>query len=418
VERPKSNRFIAGDPLRALAALIVVVFHCGALAGFPFTFLHRPWTGLGNAPLLLFAASGPIVVWVFFTLSGYLLGGPFVVAYIEGRRLPNVAGYLRNRALRLLPGMIVVFPIILAVVGRHGSSWGRVAAIPGFVQVYFPSQLSLSYVVHFWTLDDDWAFYLSLPLVMWAAMRASPASWSPEARRRALLLALMLLTAGSIALVGPVGAQDFRRQEWFPMMISAFTPGLALAALEAPLRRRLEGNRHGPRIALALMAAALIPFVYWVASIRKPDMALHYLAGCAIGTLVVGAPLVRQWSDGRCWRALDNRPLQWLGERAYSLYLIHLVVLTELVVPMHRAFGPNALLFYVPAGLAVLIPLTALSFELLERPFMARRTAWRSPTAHIYPSSLIWRSSAASSAGEAVGAEPAVGVPPIVVTDG
>lgn len=373
------GRFIASDPLRGVAAFVVVATHCAALAGLAFAFRGMPWTAFHNAPLLTIE-SGTFAVWIFFTLSAYLLGRPFIAAYVAGRPLPDVGSYLYNRGARVLPAMIAVIAITLLVVGRSGSSWGSLAAIPLFGQVYFPSPLAHGVASQLWTLDVEVPFYVLLPVLAWAAMRATPPSWSPATRRRALLLGIVGVCAGSLSLLRLVGVNDVDRQKWFPMMASSFTPGLALAVLETSVPEWLRDPRRGRRAALGMMVAALLVVVYYVASLPHPNLVLRTLAASVGSGLIVGAALVYQWSTGGCWRALDNRPLHWLGKRAYSLYLFHLLVLAKLIVPLDRHPGPLAWLVYLSAGMAVLIPLTAISYRLLERPFLVRRRAWRSPS--------------------------------------
>jgi peptidoglycan/LPS O-acetylase OafA/YrhL len=101
------------------------------------------------------------------------------------------------------------------------------------------------------------------------------------------------------------------------------------------------------------------------------------LAAALAAGLIVGAALIRQWGDGGCWPALDNPVTRWIGKRSYSVYLLHLLVIHNLIQPLHRHGGPGGFAFYVVVGLAVLLPLSALSYAVLERPFIARRAAWR-----------------------------------------
>jgi peptidoglycan/LPS O-acetylase OafA/YrhL len=202
-----------------------------------------------------------------------------------------------------------------------------------------------------------------------------------------LLVGIAAVCIGSLSLLRLVSVDDVDRQKWFPMMASSFAPGLALAVLETSVPGWLRDPVRGRRVALGMTLAALLVVVYYVASLPHPNLVLRTLAASVGSGLIVGAALVHQWSTGGCWRALDNRPLQWLGKRAYSLYLFHLLVLAKLIVPLDRHPGPLAWFVYLGVGMAVLIPVTAISYRLLERPFLLRRRAWRSPpdTAPVAP---------------------------------
>jgi peptidoglycan/LPS O-acetylase OafA/YrhL len=229
-----------------------------------------------------------------------------------------------------------------------------------------------------WTLDVEVPFYVLLPVAAWAAMAATPAPWGPATRRRASLFAIAAVCVGSLSLLRFVGLNDVDRQKWFPMMACSFTPGLALAVLETSVPGWLRDPVRGRRAAIGMLLAGLLAVAYYVASLPHPNLVLRTLAASVGSGLIVGAARVQQWSTGGCWRLLDNRPLHWLGKRAYSLYLLHLLVISQLIVPLDRRPGPAAWLVYMTAGMAVLIPLTAISYRLLERPFLIRRRAWRS----------------------------------------
>ena len=94
----------------------------------------------------------------------------------------------------------------------------------------------------------------------------------------------------------------------------------------------------------------------------------------------VAAPLVLQWSGRPAWRALDNRPLHWIGARSYSLFLIHLPVLNALRPRvLDVASGSTAFVLLLAGGLALSLVLAHVSYELVEKPFLRRRRAWRRP---------------------------------------
>ncbi len=104
------RRFAAGDGLRALAALFVLVFHAaiatlqwtlggGSVNGEASPQQFRPIFGF-LAPEFVSMRSG---IYIFFALSGYLLTRPFLASYLVGTPMPSIPRYFRNRALRIIP---------------------------------------------------------------------------------------------------------------------------------------------------------------------------------------------------------------------------------------------------------------------------------------------------------------------------
>src|SRR5215218_2704244 len=111
-------RFIAGDPLRGLAVIGVVVFHAMNDAmnstGFGERFQGPEGRLAAYGDVLgSLQVSGSFGVWIFFVLSGYLIGRPFVRAAIYRRPLPSISRYAMKRALRILPTYWVVLALVL-----------------------------------------------------------------------------------------------------------------------------------------------------------------------------------------------------------------------------------------------------------------------------------------------------------------
>jgi peptidoglycan/LPS O-acetylase OafA/YrhL len=371
------ERFVAGDPLRALGALGVLLFHIGAFTGVSLGFFnHALLTAPDRLPIRLIESAN-FGVSLFFVLSGYLLGRPFVSAFIRSRPLPHAAPYLKARALRLLPAMIVVFAITVIALGTYGTSVARLLAVPALVQVYFPSPFANSVTIHYWTLDAEFLFYLLLPIVAWVLYRAARKSWSESTRRLIVIALACAVAVVSLALSGTPTAANANHARWFPMVMFGFSPGLILAALSTSVPGRLAGSRNGRRIASALLLAALIPALYYVLTVEHQVFWARNLAAMLAAGLIVGAALVRQWTDGSASPLLDNAPLRWLGKRSYSFYLLHVLVLREIFLHVTHGVGPHAYAIYAGLALMALIPLSAVSYRLLEAPFMSHRPAWR-----------------------------------------
>jgi peptidoglycan/LPS O-acetylase OafA/YrhL len=96
----RSNNF---DALRFWAAIAVLWSHAFPLSG---TTTREPITVITNNQ----ESAGSIAVVVFFVMSGYLIA----LSYDRGR---NPLIFVRSRALRILPGLIVLLSLLSLVVG-------------------------------------------------------------------------------------------------------------------------------------------------------------------------------------------------------------------------------------------------------------------------------------------------------------
>jgi peptidoglycan/LPS O-acetylase OafA/YrhL len=154
-------------------------------------------------------------------------------------------------------------------------------------------------------------------------------------------------------------------------VICAFIPGMALAAAEVWVPARLAPHPTvGRRLAVAMGAIAVFPLVGYA---FVPSPAPRAVFATLAIFLLLGSALVRQWSDGRASRALDNRVLHWLGVRAYSIYLIHFFVILQIGehVEVADALARAAVVALVAVPITLLA--AAFSYRWFERPFLARR---------------------------------------------
>lgn len=373
--------FIAGDPLRAVAALSVLVYHTAyyvaKVAGFGW--FYRAYGGfeghvLGSLNLGLF---------VFFVLSGYLISAPFVRAFIGGASMPPIGPYTRNRLLRIVPAFWIILTILLLSIGTYEASPGQLAAVYGFAQNYGYSKVS-RVIGQAWTLDVEMAFYVALPIVTVVLVCACRRLGQRD-RTRALFAALGAAALASLAIraLGPSGAttSTFAWQTSLPAMVFAFIPGVALATLEttsAPARLSARGSKLP---AAAILGVGLVLLATYAT--RSTALSPQFLDATdgllvALGAgAVVGGALVLQWSTGGCWRTLDNRLMRWIGKRSYSLYLVHLVI----AIAVAAALGRSALARIPSLQLVLVLPLVlglslagaAASYRLFEAPFLRIR---------------------------------------------
>ena len=160
---PGNPRFPLLDPLRAVAALCIVVTHTAGLGGFNQAHALGAWTARLDCGVA-----------IFFVLSGFLLYRPFVAARLEGRPGPRVGRYARRRALRILPAYWVALILLGLIVpqytpGVFGHDWW---VYFGLLQSWSANTI-LGGISATWSLSVELAFYVLLPFYALALRRAS-----------------------------------------------------------------------------------------------------------------------------------------------------------------------------------------------------------------------------------------------------
>lgn len=373
VPRPSEgpDRFLAGDSLRACAALGILVFHVWASVRLSFASHGDAGAFTAFGPLEWWLGHLDISMYLFFVLSGYLIGRPFLAAILKGRSFPDAGGYLRNRFLRIAPAFLVAWTLILIVWGTHGAGAIDVIAVYASLQDYVSQTVSINQFVQGWSIGVEVMFYLALPVallgVAWLVRRFRLPPW------RTVVAALALGFAASL-LIRSLNTTGYKYEHSFPAMAFAFFPGLLLAAIELRYVDRLRGASWGPLAAWGLAGVTLALFAAFVV-IKPTGVMTNSVLGVATAATFVAAPLVLQWTTGREWAFFGNRVIRWLGARSYAIYLYHVAVLFSLNGLLIRQSGVR-MGFFVGLALtvAITVALSELSFRFVEQPALRFRT--------------------------------------------
>ncbi len=378
------RRLLAGDALRAIAALMGLTLHAAIMV-----MLFKHWPGFSPDeewgsqfhPLVGFAAPllqlMRITIYVFFVLSGYLLSRGFVAAYTIGTPRPSVRRYARNRILRILPAFWLV-TILLLFWDRAWTGGGidGLLADFGFAQNYH--ETSSVVLPQAWTLNLEVAFYILIPSVsaiVLATIAKRPRT--PRGRLAVVLGALLAAYAVSLVLKHDAGARSPALNFNIAEYLFAFIPGVALGAIEPFAAPRARASRHGVAWAWALLAAAVGLLTVYI-TLPGPQYGMRMIAvtvGCGA---LVGSAACLQWANGGVPRVLDTRAMHWVGERSYGIYLMHLAILSHILPHIGQQFGRGttfALLLL--AGIPVTLLAADLSWRFVERPAMKRKLPWR-----------------------------------------
>lgn len=367
--------FEAGDGLRGMALLCIIAFHAATPIAFTrgglSTYPELNWSGVFGSGKGDILRALELWVYLFFSLSAFLLSRPYI-AWIAGKRgRPDTFTYFKRRVFRIVPMFWATGFFILLRYGRGGSPWHDVAAFFAFLQVYFPGPF-IKPVEHGWSIDDEWLFYILLPVVAWV----STVVYRRVSDRRVAFAGVGALVLG-IATVGylirHVGMSNGSPLVQSPPgLLRAFVPGIAMAIFEIALSDRLRGRRNVRRIgsAASLAGIALIFVAFHIHGVKANTQA-SVLCGSIIGGLVVGgALLVQIGGDGGVWWLWGNRVIRWYGERSYSIFLLHGVALYELRRVATHGSPTAAVIAYSAAAIAVLTVVGYFTYRFIEQPFM------------------------------------------------
>jgi len=330
--------------MRAIAVLLVVVFHAGVSA----------------------LPGGFVGVDVFFVISGYLITGQILGSMDKGPF--RFASFYAKRARRILPAslLVVVLTLIGAVIWLPPLQLPQVFAGALATALYVPNMYfavrgtdyfaseSISLFQHYWSLGVEEQFYLIWPALLVVAFVLVRRS---ERRLFWFLVAVVVVSffAGWVT--------TYVSQPWafFSLPTRAWELGVG-GLVQFALRRGVGLPPVVGRIAawagIAVLAAAALLITE---TTPFPGVAaLVPVAGSA--ALIFGGALAR---DNLVSRALGTRPMVFIGTISYSMYLVH----WPLLILPRQALGDEPLPLWATLLLGALsVPLAWLMYRFVETP--------------------------------------------------
>jgi peptidoglycan/LPS O-acetylase OafA/YrhL len=338
------HRIASLDGLRALSVLVVFLNHVGL----------RRW------PL-----PGDLGVTAFFLLSGYLITTLLRREYQTYGSVSLRAFYAR-RALRILPPLYLVLAVAVIVAhlvdedARVGH-WPLAALMLNLTNYWLAAFGSNGFppgTERYWSLAVEEHFYLLYP-GLYLLLRRAGMSGARQAVVLWGLCALMLLWRCVLVY--------FVRVPGYYILLASDTRGDLLlfgCALGAWCNPLFEPTRIAEQVWKTwLVPACLLAMtgsVLWH-NVQYRDTWYFTLQGVALSPLLIAAIRYPHWP---IFRWLNLRPVAFLGELSYSLYLIHDVCLRALASLWPQL--PAAIRMLPALALSVLI--AALIYAGIERP--------------------------------------------------
>jgi peptidoglycan/LPS O-acetylase OafA/YrhL len=308
-------------------------------------------------------ANGYVGVTVFFCLSGFLITTLLVRELQTGTI--DLRGFYRRRVARLAPGLVavVVVTTVVLLVDRPDLSVRQVLVPAGTALAYATSLYdwtgrffaTYDYFNYTWSLSVEEQFYLLWPVAL---------LWGYRRRPRLFTWLTVALIAGSLALnlyLGLSHAVKFDAHEYFGSDVNA------LPILVGCLLAIIVHNQWMARTLRYLAPGALLALALLVDLAHRNDAyrtSLVRVAGTALTLVILIGVVTRPRSAARA--LLGTRPMGWLGERSYSIYLWNVLArITILHAIGHTRVGDLA---YA----AMFLVLAEASYRLVERPLRAR----------------------------------------------
>ncbi len=347
------------DGVRALAVTAVVLYHA-----------RVSWL-----------PGGFLGVDVFFVLSGYLITSLLLARYRKTGRI-DLTRFWIGRARRLLPAALLVIVVCLIVEALffrgdlgvfRGDALASVLYVNNWHQIfagqsYFAAFGRPSLLEHYWSLSVEEQFYVVWPLVLVGGLAISRERWIVGAA-----VAASFISVGLMALQYHGGVDASRvyygtDTHAAPLMIGA------VLACAWPFGRMTAQPGRGARtvldgVGLVAIAALLLVAHHW----QDYDPFLYhggFLIAAGIAAAIIACAVHPACSLAT---VLGVRPLRWIGQRSYGIYLWHWPVMA-LTRPGIDVTWSSWLL--VPMQIAITLALAALSFRFVEMP-VRRGEAWR-----------------------------------------
>jgi len=360
---PPRNNIASLDVLRSLAILLVFSGHFAGEFGAParmktFPMVYFGWTGVD----------------LFFVLSGLLIGMQLWKELQKTGRI-RIPTFLLRRGLRIWPLYYSFVLLILAeglLIHRNLSGvWSDVL----FLSNYFHHQIGGG-----WSLSTEEQFYISIPILMLLLSRMAKLrhGWMLPVAWLTLLPVIRALT-----LRGSSANSAFRSDVFSP--IHTHSDGLAFGVLLAwfvIVGPGILQMRTALKVLCAVLMIALAVGLYSLSRdiFNFTSLALIYGAATFYGVGLISSSAVLNW-----------RGFYIISRLSYGVYLNHFGLLPIVVRWLSPLRAHGYLSFCIAYLLTFLFCLAtaALTFLLIEWPFLWLRSRWLAAPKHARPATAL-----------------------------
>ena len=353
------------EGIRALACLTVVLNHAVAEA---FPILYRVEIPSMLSILQLWFAFGHHAVTAFIVVSGFCLGLPLAGGDFAK---PVACGpFMARRIARIVPpyyaalviSVLVCFTMFKYPAGMHFdfSAHPRPSDIAAHFlliqNVFGTGQINYS----LWSIATELQIYMLVPFLV--ALVRKRNGWIGAAA-----IAVVVYSISYFAADSRLGRAAIH-------FVGAFIFGMGASWI----------TKSGHHVAQRLRSVAVWPIVFigglgcvalWTKALPMAKYQSVQLVQDAIVMVAIAALLIACTTPkSPLRRVLELKPLVWIGERSYSLYLLHVPIqaaLLKVAISTLDLTHTERLIFSLTVGFGILLGLTWVFHRVVEIPAMA-----------------------------------------------
>lgn len=347
-----------------------------------FKFEHSPaLDGLRGVAILAVMAFNGNVAWMrggflgvdmFFALSGFLITCVLLQGYVKTSSI-GLKNFYYRRALRLLPAL---FALMIAVVGyalllqpADKAALTLKGVLYTFLYVANWTQVppyfspGIGPLSHAWSLSVEEQFYIVWPLLLLILLKLKNKTVTV-----AVLCGLIAASILTNILLWNANAPHLRMYFGSDTRAHQLLIGCTAALLFAWGAIRPTQRLRLPLHVASAIGALGILFAFYFA---RHNTAFVYNGGFALAALATTLLILDVLLfPSLLSRAMEFRPLVWIGRISYGLYLWHYPIFEA---SRRLLEGRTSPVVYQLVGLILTFLVAAASFYFLEQPFLRMR---------------------------------------------
>lgn len=362
------------DALRGIMAIYVTLVHFFIL--FSLNKNHEQvFTNLRYLPIVQL---GQVFMTVFFVLSGFLITYILLHEKEKTNRVNFKKFYLR-RAFRILPmyylavgGMYCLYKKAclqpdmqfteLCTELQERTSY-YVFMIPNWAHAI---DKTLPHISNYWSIGAEEQFYLLWPIVLLFSKKYLNVFWGIYLFYCVLLISMVLIGNfyfhnNNQPFIHFAKLFDYTRFGAF-----AFGGVMAFYLLNNNIEAYQTTHRFFIRKSTQLICL-LLPFIINIIPNENVLFLKHILVIPCCGVIIYNLAV-----DDYSILKLDNKFLNYLGKTTYSLYILNQIVIDFMIKICFAAHFKNTVKIFL-ITITVLLVLSVVCYELIEKPFMKLR---------------------------------------------